>query len=187
MNDPAAPGDLLYLITLKLRKMKKTTGIIGIISSVLVLTGVLFKINHLPGAGILLVSGLTFVSVLTLPLFAYLEMTKQNTNIQKTTSFSGIISGALISIGTLFKIMHWPGANILLTSGLILMVCIFIPLFTIKNYKTTEYKLLAVAKSLLILAGIAIIWGLIPTGGDHSVLEKSHQKHHEKKISSNSN
>ena len=173
----------LYLITLKLRKMKRATGILGIISSALIMAGVAFKINHFPGAGIMLVVGLVLVSLLVLPLFAYMEMSKQNSQLQKITSFAGIISGALISIGTLFKIMNWPGAMILLTTGMLLMAIVFIPLFTIKNYKTTEFKLLAVAKSMMILAGIIIIWGLVPIHGHKSAIDQTHKKQHEKEIS----
>lgn len=164
----------LYLITLKLRKMKKLTGIVGIISSMLVLAGVLFKINHILGAGILLMAGLVIISVVVLPLFAYLEMAKQNTSLQKITSFTGIISGALVSVGTLFKIMHWPGASAILFTGILLIVGVFIPLFTIKNYKTTEFKLMAIAKSMLIVAGISIVWALVPIQENQSPIEKSH-------------
>lgn len=172
-----------YLLTLKLRKMKKLTGILGIISSGLVLAGVVFKINHLQGAGIMLVIGLSLISLLVLPLFAFLEVQRQNTKLQKFTSFSGIIAGTLVSIGTLFKIMHWPNATGLLFSGLILMVGVFIPLFTIKNYKTTEYKLIAIAKSMLILAGITVLWGLLPLKKDTAPIEETHIQHHAEYIS----
>ena len=41
-----------YLLNLKNKNMKKTTGYIGIISSILVMTGVMFKIMHWNGASI---------------------------------------------------------------------------------------------------------------------------------------
>jgi hypothetical protein len=44
----------------------------------------------------------------------------------------------------------------------VMLVFVFIPLFTIRNFKTTGNKLFALAKSMLILAGIAVFWGLIP-------------------------
>lgn len=169
----------LYLLTLKLRKMKKATGILGIISSALIMSGVVFKINHFPGAGVLLTLGLALISVVVLPLFASIEMKKQSSQLQKITSFSGIISGALISIGTLFKIMHWPTANIIITTGIILMAIVFIPLFTIKSYKTAEFKLLAIAKSMMILSGIIIIWGIVPLSDEKSAIEKTHHHYHQ--------
>ena len=49
----------LYLINSKLNTMKKTIGIIGLITSLLVIVGVLFKILHFPGANIMLVLGIT--------------------------------------------------------------------------------------------------------------------------------
>lgn len=176
---PEIQEDTLYLLTLKLRKMKKVTGILGIISSALVMAGVVFKINHFPGAGILLVIGLALISVIVLPLFAAIELKKQNSQLQKITSFSGITSGALISVGTLFKIMHWPTANMIITTGIVLMAIVFIPLFTIKSYKTAEFKLLAIAKSMMIFSGIVIIWGIVPLTDEQSPVEKTHQNNHQ--------
>jgi hypothetical protein len=169
----------LYLLTLKLRKMKKATGILGIISSALIMGGVVFKINHFPGAGVMLVLGLALISVVVLPLFAFIEINKQSSQLQKITSFSGIISGALISVGTMFKIMHWPTANIIITTGIILMALVFIPLFTVKSYKTAEFKLLAIAKSMMILSGIIIIWGIVPLSEERSPIEKTHHSYHQ--------
>ena len=64
----------IYLLTLKQRKMKKTTGIIGIISSLLVIGGVFLKINHMPGAGITLVIGLVLIGIIVFPLMATLDI-----------------------------------------------------------------------------------------------------------------
>jgi hypothetical protein len=40
---------------------------------------------------------------------------------------SGAVSISLTAIGILFKIMHWPGANILLVLGLGLFAILFVP------------------------------------------------------------
>lgn len=137
---------------------------------------------HWPGAGVLLVSGLTIIGLIALPLFAFIEMKKQSTQLQKFTAFSGFISGALICIASLFKIMHWPGANVLITTGLILMTTVFIPLFTLKSYKTTEFKLIAIAKSLMILAGIVVVWRLLPIMNNKSTSEKVHSDNHKHEV-----
>lgn len=168
----------IYLLTLKQRKMKKTTGIIGIISSLLVISGVFFKIMHWPGAGILLVIGLVLIGVIVFPLMATLDINNASGNMKKLTASIGYFAAVLLSIATLFKIMHWPGATITYYSGLSLLVFVFIPLFTIKNYKTAENKIMAIAKSTLILAGVVIFWGLMPTG-DVSHLEKTHKPYHQ--------
>jgi len=152
----------IYLLTLKLQKMKKVTSIIGIISAVFVIAGVLFKINHFPGASVLLVLGIGFISAIVFPLMAITELHKGNSQTQKLSIISGYTSAFVLGLATLFKIMHWPGSSLLAYSGLGLLIFVFIPFFTIRNYKTSENKLFAISKSLLILAGIVVFWGLLP-------------------------
>jgi hypothetical protein len=49
----------------------------------------------------------------------------------KTLAFiSGAFSCSLAVLGVLFKIMHWPGANILLVLGLGIFSIFFIPSIT---------------------------------------------------------
>lgn len=151
-----------HLLNLKLNKMKKVIGIIGILSALSVISGVLFKINHFPYASILLTSGLVLISLLVFPAMAYFESRNLNSFVQKLRPISGYLAAILLSIATLFKIMHWPGFFQLYYPGLILLVFVFLPLFTIKNYKTAENKIMAFSRSLLILAGVAVFWGLMP-------------------------
>jgi len=40
---------------------------------------------------------------------------------------SGALFGSLTSLGILFKIMHWPGANILLVLGVAIFSLLFMP------------------------------------------------------------
>ncbi len=83
--------------------------------------GALFKIQHYPGASVLLLSGLflRIVGYLITPkeirsLNPLTSITNQNTFVQITNG----ISIALILVGALFKIQHYPGASIM-TSGFI--------------------------------------------------------------------
>jgi len=48
---------------------------------------------------------------------------------KKLAYFSGALTSMMILLGMLFKIMHWPGANILLTLGIAGLAVIFIPSF----------------------------------------------------------
>jgi len=46
------------------------------------------------------------------------------------------LSAALIAIlGALFKRMHWPGAGILITAGIVLVIFVFLPLYFVINYR----------------------------------------------------
>jgi hypothetical protein len=46
---------------------------------------------------------------------------------KKLAFITGVLSFSLTSLGILFKIVHWPGANYLLVIGLGLFSIIFIP------------------------------------------------------------
>jgi len=46
---------------------------------------------------------------------------------KKLVFISGGLSGSLTGLGILFKILHWPGAGILLLLGLGILSILFIP------------------------------------------------------------
>jgi hypothetical protein len=49
---------------------------------------------------------------------------------KKIAIISGGLSSFLTVLGSLFKIMHWPGASILLLLGLGILLILFIPSLT---------------------------------------------------------
>lgn len=67
---------------------------------------------------------------------------------KKTMIVSGWISSIFIFVGSFFKIMHWPGASILLILGLGISALLFVPLlFTLKIKERKETR----DKAVLIL------------------------------------
>ena len=152
----------LHLLTQKQRIMKKVAAITGIIASALAIGGVLFKMMHWPGAEVMLVLGVSLLSVVVLPLMGLIEFKQSNVLRSQYTALIGYISGATLFLGTLFRIMHWPGSSVLIVSGFVVLTFIFIPLYTIKSYQNTDNKMLAIARSAIIISAIAILWGLFP-------------------------
>lgn len=57
---------------------------------------------------------------------------------KKAMILGGNISLALIAMGTVFKIMHWPGAAISLLLGFIILCFVFFPSALYLNYSTTK-------------------------------------------------
>jgi hypothetical protein len=151
-----------YLLNLKNKKMKKTTGYIGIISSILIMTGVMFKIMHWLGASILILTGLVLASIIVLPLMAFLSINRKDNWFSIAASASAYFSGTVLIFGTLFKIFHWPYSSILIKSGYAILCFVFIPLYFIKSYKLAENRIFAISQALLIMAGLVLLWGLIP-------------------------
>ncbi|MEQ8908682.1 MAG: hypothetical protein RIC95_05790 [Vicingaceae bacterium] len=147
-----------HLLTLKLNKMKKVVGTVAILTAVSVIAGIIFKMNHYPGAGLLISVGFTLAALAVFPSMMYFDLKNQSNWVQKGATISGYLAGMLLSMATLFKFMHWPGFFMLYYGGLISMVFIFLPLYTFRSYKTQENKLFALAKSMLIMAGVVTIW-----------------------------
>ena len=170
----------IHLLTIKLRKMKKVVGILGIVSAILVIAGVLFKVNHFPGAGMMLVIGLISACAMVIPFMAYFEMIKKKNILQVIGIASGYVSAILLTLATLFKIMHWPGFFQLYFPGLILLVFVFLPINTWKNYKMAENKIMAFAKSLLVLAAVVVFWGVFHGINKHS--HKTIQQQHAEQL-----
>lgn len=48
----------------------------------------------------------------------------------------GFLAAFLIGNGTIFKIMHWPGANIMIFAGFMILNLVAIPLFFYDKYKS---------------------------------------------------
>lgn len=147
-----------HLLTLKLNKMKKAISIVAIITALSVMLGITFKIYHYLGASLLVTIGFVSAAFIVFPAMMYLDLKNSSGPVQKGATISGYLAGILLSLATLFKFMHWPGFFMLYYSGLALLVFIFMPLYTLKNFKTTENKLFSIAKSLLILAGVMTLW-----------------------------
>jgi len=107
----------------------------GLFSSVIFLFGILFKVQHWPGASILITSGLLLLGLLFLPSLVFSKISDDKKEGNKTAYILGLIAGVFYIAGFLFKIMHWPVASILILLGLILFVAIFLPAFSFANFK----------------------------------------------------
>ena len=108
---------------------------IGIISSVIIITGCLLKAFHLQGAAVVLTSGFFFFSLIFMPSIIFSQL-KEKKIIHAIASFFLIT----LTLGVLFKIMHWPFANFLISWSVTISLFGITPIYIIKNYyaKTNE-------------------------------------------------
>ncbi|MDD3877895.1 MAG: hypothetical protein PHT69_14835 [Bacteroidales bacterium] len=132
--------DTLLLIDKNYRIMKKSMKTIGLVSLVLITIGALFKIQHWPGAGILLTIGFFFIGAVFMPSALWV--------MKKESKLKGNILIYIVSIlgsfpfvfGFLFKIQHWPGANILIIMGFSIIGLLLIPAILISKLRNNEEK-----------------------------------------------
>ena len=154
--------ETVFLLTHKhYYTMKKTMISSGGLSVVLLSAGVILKFLHLPGAAVMIVLGTLWMSLVFLPLMFILRSRENTENQNKAVWFLGGLSAMLISLGVLFKIMHWPGANIMCISALLMMVFVFIPLYFFSGLRNPQTKVNTIVSSILMFTGCMLLLTLI--------------------------
>jgi|688.fasta_scaffold16820_8 hypothetical protein len=154
------------LITLlKFKTMNTTLRISGLVSAISILTGSIFKILHWPGANILFVIGMFLMAVLFLPLFFALRYKQaENENKHLLLSIAGAVVGVLTALGIWFKMMHWPGASVMLYSSIAILLLGYLPVYIFAVYRKSLNKvnvfsnvilIIAVGSTLLLTTGVA--------------------------------
>jgi hypothetical protein len=141
--------------------MKRTLKISGIISIILMITGIIFKSLHLQGAGVIIVFGLIFFSLVFIPLNIILKFKDDKESGNRIIMTVGLLSASAASLGVLFKIMHWPYANVLLFSSLLVFTVIFIPIYFIIKYRDPESKFNAIINTTFMIGAAGMLFALI--------------------------
>jgi len=151
--------ETLLLINQKYRMMKKFMYVLGTIAPSLLIVGAIFKLQHWPGASILIVLGSFLLAAVYLPVFAMVSMRdtrKREKKVNKTLYIVGVITGFIFITGVLFKIMHWPGANVALLSSVILTVAVFIPILVTHSLKDKENQVQNFSILIFVLSFMAV-------------------------------
>ncbi|MGE0089036.1 MAG: hypothetical protein AB7S50_06115 [Bacteroidales bacterium] len=136
--------------------MKKVVIITGIIGAIFIAIGVLFKTMHWPGAAIAVLIGALALAIYALTYMIEKLKTAGN-GIEKTYIVFFGISGIIMCIGFLFKIMHWPGAGVMLYTFFVTYTILVI-LAIIRAYKEPDKNLqFAYINNLILLIGVMLI------------------------------
>jgi len=112
---------------------------VALISGMALMTGVLFKIQHYPGASYLLLTGFAlFMFVLIPALLISKTSTAAGTNI-KRTNMLGAVALIIILAGVCSKFFHWPGAAVELFIGSLTLSLVWLPLHTYYSFKESTF------------------------------------------------
>ncbi len=131
----------------------------GLIPGMITILGSLFKVQHWPGASVMLTLGLVGLAILFLPMYASYrirEAGKKNELINKKLWIGGTIAGILFILGALFKIMHWPGAGYVMIASWSIVGVVFLPLLVLNQLRQTENKINTFFNILVVSTTIAI-------------------------------
>lgn len=141
--------------------MKKAMIISGTASAAIFSTGLIFKFLHLPGASIALILGIATLSLVFLPLLFILKMKEKQHLKDKAIIGIGTLSGMLISMGILFKVMHWPGANIMMQGSVFVMLLLFLPLYFFTGIRNPDTKVNTIVSSIMMVSAIGLLFTLM--------------------------
>jgi hypothetical protein len=141
--------------------MKKTMIISGIFSAVTLSAGIIFKFMYWPGAAALIVLGILAASLIFLPLMFTIKAKEKQTIKDKFIISIGAVVSILTSLSILFKIMHWPYANMMGLCSILIMIFIFLPIYFITGVKNPETKINTITSSVLIILGCGLLLTLI--------------------------
>jgi len=114
--------------------------------------GALFKIFHWPGASLMLSVSFFFTTLVFFPSLLFLMYKEVNQKKHALLYLGIFIAGAAFMIGVLFKIMHWPGAALLIFGGICLIAYVMLPTLLIQRLKKSSIN-----RSVLLMGFIPLI------------------------------
>lgn len=141
--------------------MKKTMLVSGVVAASFLTLGIILKFLYMPGAAVGIVLGIGGMSFVFLPLLFLLKIKEQKETKNKVLIGLGTFAGILMTLGILFKIMFWPGANMMALTSLLILLFVFLPVYFFTGFRNPETKVNTVVSSILILTGCGLFLTLV--------------------------
>lgn len=124
--------------------MKQKIYTLGLLNTLIIFAGAIFKFMHWPGAGILLTIGITTLVTAFLPIALINSYKSKQSKDFKLLYIITWITCLVVFTAMLFKIQHWPYAGIALFIALPFPYLVFLPVFLAtagKNRNTSIYDI----------------------------------------------
>ncbi len=100
---------------------KNVAGVIGAISASVINLGITFKFQHWPGAGVMIVLGISTFALVFIPMLLRKKLKGEESERKTLMNTLGASGLTVFALGILFKIQHWPGAAIMLGISVFLL------------------------------------------------------------------
>ncbi len=153
--------------------MKKVTFGFGLTSTFLLLAGTIFKLMHWPGANIMVLLGTAILVLFYLPMILTHKV-KESPRDEALLHILGFLGLASTTVGVLFKVLHWPGAAVMLIGGMSILAFGYVPVYFYKRYQTSANRSVTLSSSMIALACLILIFALMKTGNsiyyEHGVM-----------------
>jgi hypothetical protein len=131
------------------------------IGGMCLILGTLFKVQHWPGAGILLSLSALFGIFFFIPALLVSKLQDPENKSKKLIYFLGAAGSIFYGAGMLCKIQHWPLAGLFMVLGVVFLGCIAFPLYTWFTWKeeshiSTRFLYMVIGVLLIIVPGVLI-------------------------------
>jgi len=154
---PEIQHQTLLNLDKKFQRMKNFTYIFGLSAAILTIIGSLFKRMHWPGAGIMIVVGLALVVLVFLPLYFITSYREQTERKNPVYPIVGYLTLALLLAGASCKVMHWPGAGMMLNISIGFLLIGFVPLYVVNVFRKSGKERVYLPYIVMLLVGIACV------------------------------
>ncbi|HEX2920196.1 MAG TPA: hypothetical protein VHO50_03425 [Bacteroidales bacterium] len=151
--------------------MKNKLYYLGIFSGIVTASGCIIKIMYWPFAGILLTIGLLFLSLVFLPVAIGNIVKLENDRKLKIFYIMTAIVMAINFIGALFKIMHWPGAGVIMMIAIPLPFVVLLPVWVFSNGAVNELNCKNILAVMFFFGYFAAISSILALGVSKSIVE----------------
>jgi len=141
--------------------MKQKIYILGLITLLVVLLGLIFKLNHWPAAGIMISAGMITFVLVFLPLALTDHYKAEGSRINLPLYIVTYLTSLIVFTSMLFKIMHWPGAGILLIISLPLPYVVFLPVYLAVTSKIRNFNIYYTVFILMLLVFVSVFSALL--------------------------
>ncbi|MHC1707352.1 MAG: hypothetical protein AB9842_07495 [Bacteroidales bacterium] len=136
--------------------MKKFIYISGIACTNIFLLGSLMKMLHWPGASIMVTLGLGIAALVFLPLALNVAYKEASDKALLWVYLTGFLCAFIDLIGAMFKINHYPGANILLMIGIPIPFILFLPVYVYNHIKRKDQQMSGLLGVMFLMTYIAV-------------------------------
>jgi hypothetical protein len=132
--------------------MKQKLYILGLLTAMIMSTGLIFKVNHWPAAAILMISGTLILVLLFLPAALINHYKAEGNSRNRLLYIVTWITCFVVFTAMLYKIMHWPHAGTGLLIALPFPYIVFLPVFLVVTSKNKNFNIYNTVFVLLLLA-----------------------------------
>jgi len=128
--------------------MKQKIYITGLISSMILVTGAVFKVNHWPAAGILMTIGTILLVIMFLPAALTSHFKVYGNPQNRLLYYVTYLTCFVVFTAMLFKIQHWPFAGLAVMIAIPFPFIVFLPVWL---YVTSKIKNFDINNTIFVL------------------------------------